>query len=88
MAREDFLKKFKKYVGKVFKNEYFYFWLINEVIAFRVIMYANPLLIVKAMYSTFKGQLAYYSIRGVISENISFHLKCRFHIRLGDCISG
>ena len=33
----------------------------NEVIVYRVMMYANPLLIVQAMYSTFKGQSVYYS---------------------------
>ena len=37
----------------------------NEVIVNRVRMYANPMLIVKAMYSTFKGILQYV---GLISE--------------------
>jgi len=45
-------------------------------------MYANPLLIVQAMYSTFKGQSVYYSFRRVISENIYFHLsRKRFSIK-------
>ena len=35
----------------------------NEVIVYRV-MYANPLQIVQAMYSTFKDQSVYYSNRG------------------------
>ena len=47
----------------------------NEVIVYRVMMYANPLLIVQAMYFTSKGQSVYYSTRGVISENIYFHLN-------------
>ena len=36
----------------------------NEVIVYRVMMYANPFLIVQAMYSTFKGQSAYYCTPG------------------------
>ena len=36
---------------------------INEVIVYRVMMYANPLLIVQAMYFTSKGQSVYYSTR-------------------------
>ena len=36
----------------------------NEVIVYRVMMYANALLIVQAMYSTSKGQSVYYSTRG------------------------
>jgi len=36
----------------------------NEVIVYRVMMYANSLLIVQAMYSTSKGQSVYYSTRG------------------------
>ena len=49
----------------------------NEVIVYRMMMYANPLLIVQAMYFTSKGQSVYYSTRGVISENIYFHLSRR-----------
>ena len=33
----------------------------NEVIVYRLMMYANPLLIVQAMYSTSKVQTVYYS---------------------------
>ena len=42
----------------------------NEDIVYRVMIYANPLIIVQDMYSTSKGQSVYYSTRGVISENI------------------
>ena len=35
-------------------------YINNEVIVFRMIMYANPLLTVQAMYSTFKGQSVFY----------------------------
>ena len=38
--------------------------MTNEVIIHSVMMYANPLLIVHAMYSPFKGQSVYYSTRG------------------------
>ena len=34
--------------------------LYNEVRVYRVMMYANPLLIVQAMYFTSKGQSVYY----------------------------
>ena len=37
---------------------------INEVIVYRVMMYANPLLIEQVMYFTSKGQSVYYSTRG------------------------
>ena len=40
----------------------------NEVVVCSVMMYANPLLIVQAIYSTFKGQSVCYSTWG-ISEN-------------------
>ena len=36
----------------------------NEVIVYRVMMYANPLLNVQAMYFTSKGHSVYYSTRG------------------------
>ena len=40
-------------------------FLINEVIAFiESRMYTDPLLIVKAVYSTFKGQSVYYRMGG------------------------
>ena len=35
-----------------------------EVIVYRVMMYANPLLIVQAMYFPSKGQSVYYCTRG------------------------
>ena len=41
-----------------FSNIQFWF-LLNEVIVYRVVMYANPLLIVQAMYLTSKGQPVY-----------------------------
>ena len=37
-------------------------------------MYANPLLIVQAIYSTFKGQSVYYSNRGWFLKIIIFIL--------------
>ena len=37
---------------------------LNEVIVYRVLMYANPLLIIQAMYITTKGQSVYCSTRG------------------------
>ena len=54
------------------KNIYYFNYIVssNEVIVNRVMMYANPLLVVQAMYFTFKGQSVFYSFRGVISENI------------------
>ena len=56
----------------------------NEVIVYRVMMYANPLLIVQAMYFTSKGQSVYYSTRGVISwkylnGKFVFHLTIKIH---------
>ena len=37
---------------------------INEVMVYRVMKYANPFLIVQAMYSTFQGQSVHCSTRG------------------------
>ena len=44
-------------------------------------MYANPLLIVQAMYSAFKGQSVYYSTRGLIFENNKNLSRNRFSIK-------
>ena len=45
--------------------------LPNEVIVYRVVMYANPLLIIQAIYFTSKSQSVYYSTQGGgIYENI------------------
>ena len=38
-------------------------------------MYANPLLVVHAVYSTFKGYSVYYNVHGGISENNFFRLN-------------
>ena len=47
-------------------------------------MYANPLLLVQVMYSTFKGQPVNYSTRWVISENIYFLKRdCKRKIKRG-----
>ena len=38
--------------------------MTNEVMIHSLMMYANPLLIVQAMYSPFKVQSVYYNTRG------------------------
>ena len=58
-------------------------WDTNEVIVYRVMMYANPLLIVQAMYFTSKGQSVYYSTRGdfwkYLNGDFVFHVSIKIH---------
>ena len=50
--------------NSLFKRCWLIYEFINEVIVYRVMMYANPLLIVQAMYFTSKGPSVYDSTLG------------------------
>ena len=55
-------------------------WDTNEVIVYRVMMYANPLLIVQAMYFTSKGQSVYFwkYLNGGFVSNVTIKMHYSF----------